>query len=190
METSEYIKKIIWFNTDKNVIRIKEKYNEASFFEIIAKERSETTYSAFLKWVLQGNVAGSGDLSPLMMLLDILVKRTEEYPSLNAVVPVDLKNSILTRSLAVTDISATVEKSVGSLANEITGSNALCTSDQLRSIATKSADRIDIFLQCEVSADGIKSRPMQVIIENKIDSKEGRKKRSGKTGVDAYDARF
>ena len=28
---------------------------------------------------------------------------------------------------------------------------------------------------------------MQVIIENKIDSQEGRKKRSGKTGVDAYD---
>ena len=95
MEKSEYIRKIIRFNADKNVIRIKEKYNEASFFEIIAKERSETTYSAFLKWVLQGDVTGSGDLSPLLMLLDILVKRTEEYPSLNAAVPVDLKNSIL-----------------------------------------------------------------------------------------------
>ena len=80
-----------------------------------------------------------------------------------------------------------MEKSVGNLANEIAGGNALCTSYQLRSIAAKSADRIDIFLQCEVSADGIKSRPMQVVIENKIDSKEGRKKRSGKTGVDAYD---
>ena len=187
MNKSEYIKQIIRFNADKSVIRLKEKYNEASFFEIIAKERSETTYSAFLKWVLQGNVVSTDELSPLMMLLDILVKRTEDYPSPETSVSPDLKNRIVARSLTLSNITATVEKSVSSLANEITGGNAVCTLDQLHGIAAKSADRIDIFLQCDVSADGLKSRPMQVIIENKIDSKEGGKKNNSKTGVLAYD---
>lgn len=187
MTKSDYIKQIIRYNADKNVIRLKEKYNEASFFEIIAKERSETTYSAFLKWLLEGKAVGTEELSPLMMLLDILVKRTEDYPCPEISVSPDLKNRILTRSLALNSITATVEKSVGSLANEIVGNNAVCTSDQLRGIAAKSADRIDILLQCDLSAEGLKSRPMQVIIENKIDSKEGRKKNNGKTGVDVYD---
>ena len=187
MGKTDYIKQIIRFNADKKVIRLKEKYNESSFFEIIAKERSETTYSAFLKWLLEGKSVGTEELSPLMMLLDILVKRTEDYPSPETCVSSNLKNGILTRSLALNNITATVEKSVGSLANEIAGGNAVCTSDQLRSIAAKSADRIDILLQCDVSAEGLKSRPMQVIIENKIDSKEGRKKNVGKTGVAVYD---
>lgn len=188
MNKTDYIKQIIRFNADKNVIRLKEKYNEASFFEIIAKERSETTYSAFLKWLLEGKAVGSEELSPLMMLLDILVKRTEDNPNPETSVSPDLKNWILARSLALDNITATVEKSVGSLANEIVGRNAVCTSDQLHGIAAKSVDRIDILLQCDVSAEGLKSRPMQVIIENKIDSKEGRKKSNGKTGVSVYDA--
>ena len=188
MNKTDYIKQIIRFNADKNVIRLKEKYNEASFFEIIAKERSETTYSAFLKWLLEGKAAGTEELSPLMMLLDILVKRTEDFPCPETSVSPDLKNRILARTLVLNSISATVEKSVGSLANEIAGGNAVCSADQLNGIAAKSSDRIDILLQCDVSAEGLKSRPMQVIIENKIDSKEGRKKNNGKTGVAMYDA--
>ena len=188
MNKTDYIKQIIRFNADKNVIRLKEKYNEASFFEIIAKERSETTYSAFLKWLLEGKAVGSEELSPLMMLLDILVKRTEDCPCPETSVSPELKNKILTRSLALNNITATVEKSVGSLANEIVDGNAVCTSDQLHGIAAKSVDRIDIILQCDVSAEGLKSRPMQVIIENKIDAKEGRKKSNGKTGIAMYDA--
>ena len=122
-----------------------------------------------------------------MMLLDILVKRTEDYPCPETSVSPDLKNGILTRTLALNNITAAVEKSVGSLTCEIAGGNAVCSSDQLNGIAAKSSDRIDILLQCEVSAEGLKSKPMQVIIENKIDSKEGRKKSNGKTGVDIYD---
>ena len=187
MKKSDYIKKIIRFNADKNVIRLKEKYNEASFFEIIAKERSETTYSAFLKWLLEGKAVGTEELSPLMMLLDILVKRTEDYPCPETSVSPDLKNGILTRSLALNNITATVEKSVGSLTCEIAGGNAVCSSDQLNGIAAKCTDRIDLLLQCDVSAEGLKSKPMQVIIENKIDSKEGGKKNNGKIGVGIYD---
>lgn len=191
MEKSEYIKQIIRFNADKGVIRLKEKYNETSFFEIIAKERSETTYSAFLKWLLQGSAVGTEELSPLMMLLDILVKKTEDNPCKDTEVSQELKNSILTRSLVLNNIAATVEKTVGSLANEIIGDNGVCCAEDLRKIAAKSVDRIDIFLQCDVSSSAIKTRPMQIILENKIDSREGKEKCKGegknKTGVSRYD---
>lgn len=191
MEKSEYIKQIIRFNADKGVIRLKEKYNETSFFEIIAKERSETTYSAFLKWLLQGGTVGTEDLSPLMMLLDILVKKTEDHPCKETEVSQELKNSILTRSLVLNNVTATVEKTVGSLANEINGGNSVCCAEDLRKIAAKSVDRIDIFLKCDVSSSAMKTRPMQIILENKIDSREGKEKCKGegknKTGVSRYD---
>ena len=191
MEKSEYIKQIIRFNADKAVIRLKEKYNETSFFEIIAKERSETTYSAFLKWLLQGGAIGTEELSPLMMLLDILVKKTEDHPCKETEVSSELKNSILTRSLVLSNVMATVEKTVGSLANEINSDNNKCTAEELHKIAAKSVDRIDIFLQCDASSGDMKSQPMQIILENKIDSREGKEKRKGKsnnnTGVFLYD---
>lgn len=191
MEKSEYIKQIIRFNADKGVIRLKEKYNETSFFEIIAKERSETTYSAFLKWLLQGSAVGTEELSPLMMLMDILVKKTEDNPCKDTEVSQELKNSILTRSLVLNNITATVEKTVGSLANEINGGNDVCCAEELRMIAAKSVDRIDIFIQCDVSSSAMKGRPMQIILENKIDSREGKEKRKGEsknnTGVSLYD---
>ena len=48
MTYKDYLKQIIAFNGDKDIISLREKFNQASFFEIISKERSETTYSAFL----------------------------------------------------------------------------------------------------------------------------------------------
>ena len=63
----------------------------------------------------------------------------------------------------------------------------MCSPEQLRGIAAKSVDRIDVFIHCDVSAAGLKSQPMQVIIENKIDSKEGGIKKKNNTGVAMYD---
>ena len=48
-----YLQKIIEFNSDKDIIALREKYKEPTFFEIISKQRSETTYSSFLKWMFQ-----------------------------------------------------------------------------------------------------------------------------------------
>ena len=47
----DYYKMIIDFNSDKDIIALREKYKEPTFFEIISKQRSETTYSSFLKWM-------------------------------------------------------------------------------------------------------------------------------------------
>ena len=184
---NNHIKQIARFNADKNVLRLKGKYNETSFFEIIAKQRTETTYSAFLKWLLEGNAASSEGLSPLQMLLDILVKRIEEDPTIKAAIPAELKDSIVTRSLSIHGISADVEKPVASLAREIAEGNDVCSSGDMMKIAAKSADCVDIFLQCEVSAKGLKTRPMQFFIENKPDFCEEKIKYVLGTGVEAYD---
>lgn len=64
MEYNDYLKQIIDFNCDKEVIALREKFNKPSFFEIISKERSETTYSAFLKWLLQENSLNGETCTP------------------------------------------------------------------------------------------------------------------------------
>ena len=75
MEYKEYLNQIIRFNGDKDLLLMREKYNDPSFFEIISKERSETTFSSFLKWLFSINVS-LDSASPVMMLLDILVRPT------------------------------------------------------------------------------------------------------------------
>ena len=78
MDYNQYLDQIIAFNSDKKVVALREKFNKASFFEIISKERSETTYSAFLKWLFSENATAEDTCSPLAFLLDILVRRCEE----------------------------------------------------------------------------------------------------------------
>ena len=39
MEYKEYLNQIIRFNGDKDLLLMREKYNDPSFFEIISKER-------------------------------------------------------------------------------------------------------------------------------------------------------
>lgn len=53
MDYHSYLSQIIAFNSDKDVVVLREKFNRPSFFEIISKARSETTYSAFLKWLFE-----------------------------------------------------------------------------------------------------------------------------------------
>ena len=75
MTYNDYLKQIIAFNSDKDIIALREKFNKPSFFEIISEERSETTFLSFLKWLFSINVS-LDSASPVMMLLDILVRPT------------------------------------------------------------------------------------------------------------------
>ena len=90
----DYQSKIISFNADADVIRLREHYNETSFFEIISKERSETTYSSFLKWVFKECSTNVGELMPVLLLLDILVKK-----DVNSQFDKSLKTALLSRSV-------------------------------------------------------------------------------------------
>ena len=190
---NDYLKQIIAFNGDKDIIALREKFNKPSFFEIISKERSETTYSAFLKWLLQENCMDKDTCNPISLLLDVLVRRSEEQKDHISSILSDecIKSNIVTRNLTVQLVNAEAEKSVNSLAQEIIRSDrtGVISPLDLSKIAAKSKDRIDLFVECEIESkdERITAKRMQIIIENKIDSIEGGVKQDKKTGVAKYD---
>ena len=193
MTYNDYLKQIIAFNSDKDIIALREKFNKPSFFEIISKERSETTYSAFLKWLLKDNNSDQETCNPLSLLLDVLVRRSEEQKGHISSILSDecIKRNIVTRNLTVQLVNAEAEKSVSSLAQEIIHPDrtGVINPLDLSKIAAKSKDRIDLFVECEIESNDehITAKRMQIIIENKIDSVEGGKKQEKKTGVAKYD---
>lgn len=198
MTYNDYLKQIIAFNSDKDVIALREKFNRPSFFEIISKERSETTYSAFLKWLLQENSFDGETCNPLSLLLDILVRRSEEQKGQIKTVLSDecIKRCIVTRNLNIKSVKVETEKLVSSLAEAILAKPysssyvsyiGRLSDEDLRKIAAKSKDRIDLFVDCAVESESLSAKRLQIIIENKIDSVEGRKKQSEVTGAKDYD---
>lgn len=190
---NDYLKQIIAFNSDKDIIALREKFNKPSFFEIISKERSETTYSAFLKWLLKENNSDQKTCNPISLLLDVLVRRSEEQKGNISSILNDecIKRNIVTRNLAIQTVNVETEKLVSSLAQEIIRPNrkGVIESSELAKIAAKSKDRIDLLVECEIESNDerIRAKRMQIIIENKIDSVEGGKKLEPRTGVAAYD---
>ncbi len=198
MKYKDYLKQILAFNGDKDVITLRDKFNKSSFFEMISKERSETTYSAFLKWMFQENSTDKDACNPLALLLDILIRRNEEQETyVDTILSNEtVKRSIVTRKLNIKSVKAETEKSVSSLAQEIltepyspesTYRIGKLSTEELSKIAAKSRDKIDLYIDCEMECEGISANRLQIIIENKIDSTEGGKKKDMVTGVSSYD---
>lgn len=169
MEKQELINEIITFNNDSKLLSLREKYSEASFFEIISKERSETTFSAFLQWLFQGDFTKLSFSSPVVMLLDILASKANVK-----VLSEDLKTALITRKFHVKSVQVEAEKNVKELASEVIESGELKKEDMLL-IASNCQDRVDIFIECDCDYDGKESK-IQILIENKVDSTEGGKK--------------
>lgn len=180
----DYLQKIIKFNSDKDIIALREKYKEPTFFEIISKQRSETTYSSFLKWMFQSSNTDLSTVSPILLLLDVLVSRDRK-----GIIDKTFKTHITTRSFKVDSIEIETEKSVSSLIGELglNANNSRCqlTDEEIYKIQAKCQDRIDIFINCQIELEKEKKR-LQIIIENKIDSTEGGGK-SKKTTNTRYD---
>jgi dsDNA-binding SOS-regulon protein len=194
MVYNDYLKQIIDFNGDKDVIALREKFNRPSFFEIISKERSETTYSAFLKWLFQENNLDKDACNPLALLLDVLVRRSEEQKAfVDTILSTEVvKRSIVTRTLNIRPVKVETEKYVSNLAQAIIDTPCKVVGElvenDLKKIAAKSQDRIDLFVDCEIDCDNLKAKRMQIVIENKIDSAEGgRKTKKNAIGVVGYD---
>ena len=181
-----YIKKIIDFNSDKELIALREQYNRPSFFEIISKQRSETTYSSLLKWLFQIENPHLETASSIMMLLDILLHRSikqeqeklkqEQEQEKEKLIDEDLQTAILSRKLKIQNIKVETEKSVGQLAEALNKDNTDLDDKILNGIKRYCKDRIDIFIECKaiITNDDVEdTKPLQIIIENKIDSAEG-----------------
>ena len=184
----DYYKKIIDFNSDKDIIALREKYKEPTFFEIISKQRSETTYSSFLKWMFQSSSTDLSTVSPLLLLLDVLVVESKGNQIAD-----DIKTHIITRNFKINSIEVETEKSVSSVAAAlgINHNNSLYQWEEgdVQKIIAKCQDRIDIFISCDIELNDKDNpaRKLQIVIENKIDSGEGKGKWKEKTGVLNYD---
>lgn len=184
----EYQEMIINFNSDKDIIALREKYNEPTFFEIISKQRSETTYSSFLKWMFQSSSTDVGAVSPLLLLLDVLVANSKDNQIAD-----DIKAQIITRNFKINSIEVETEKSVSSVAAGlgINHKNSLYQWEEggIQKIIAKCQDRIDIFISCDIELNDKDkpSRKLHIVIENKIDSGEGKGKWKERTGVSNYD---
>lgn len=172
-----YQDQIINFNADKRVIQLREKYNEPTFFEIISKERSETTYSSFLKWMFQNSVSLENDINPFLLFLDVIVKK-----DIKNVIDEEWKIALISRSKKVINLTAEVEKSVSCLAEEAT--QLQCIKKEKKSEFEKICqDRVDLFINCVMEDRS----SLQVILENKIDSVQGSGKNNKRTGIKEYD---
>lgn len=191
-----YLNKIIRFNGDNELLSLREKYNEPSFFEIISKERSETTFSSYLKWLFQCKVPLDSS-NPIMMLLDILIRRDGEQ---GCQINNELKNAIISRKLKIKTMKVETEQPLSDLARIVF--DALCTNneEEYRNgqnskwkynekfsepflIANNSRDRVDLFIDCEITGLDDFIKRLQIIIENKVDSKES----GGKTYTSEID---
>ena len=184
-EYNDYLKHIIKFNSDKDIIALREKYKEPTFFEIISKQRSETTYSSFLKWMFQSSSTDLDTVSPILLLLDVLVSQDNK-----GLIDETFKKHIITRSFKINDIEVEAEKPVNTLVSDLNidekNNCAKLNKDDIRNIITKCQDRIDLFVNCAIELDG-DNKQVQIIIENKIDSREGENKKNAKTTVGKYD---
>ena len=170
MDYKEYLNRIVEFNNDEHLVSLREKYNEPSFFKIISKERSETTYSLFLKWLFCINPSRSNGFSPVLSLLDILVKRSLQQDE--NLIDSDLRAAIVSRKLKISNVIVKTEKVVSELALDALNSVSEEKRILLNNIVHYCQDRIDVFIQGDVSLNQDKKQ-LQIIIENKIDSKEG-----------------
>lgn len=173
-----YLQKITAFNSDKDIIALREKYKEPTFFEIISKQRSENTYSSFLKWMFQSSCTDLNSASPILLLLDILVKHCETQ------IDDQFKQEIVTRDFKISKIEVETEKYVSELVSELKQIGKI-NADNLNEdqLIKTCEDRIDIFIKCTLDND----QELQIIIENKIDSNEGASKNNKQTNIAAYD---
>ena len=189
MDYKEYLNQIIRFNEDKDFLVMREKYNEPSFFEIISKERSETTFSSFLKWLFSCNTS-LDSASPVMMLLDILVRRSNEQQKNIVLIPENLKTWIVSRRMKIQSLHVETEQPVSTLARDVFDDLCKNNKDEYTKgynsgwidypdfvnalqIASNSQDRIDLFIDCDIIDISGGNKKLQIIIENKVDSKEG-----------------
>lgn len=172
--TIDYVSEIIKFNNDPEIIALREKYSEPTFFEVISKDRSETTYSAFLKWMFQDCVPEKNTISPILQLLNILVKRSNELKKdIDKLIESDLRNACLSGGVKIQDIIVETELFISEYKERVKKENGSLVSKPEEDDKDEK-NRLDIFIDCNVEVLALqKVMHLQIIIENKIDSSHG-----------------
>lgn len=152
------------------------KRSQTTFLEAIGKQRSETIFSAFLKWFFENaDFNKTSDSSPLLFLLRLLaltsVKQEEdEERGAGFLMDSNLRTKILINDIVISEIS--VETEVSTYSNSGDG-------------------RIDLVLILTLkskSEDYIKR--VRILLENKVDSEEGTDDNNEKVQCKKYHDHF
>lgn len=94
------------FNRDKDVMRLQRMFDNSSILEIVGIERKETRHSRFLHWLFnEPEINTESQRSPIMHLLDIIVRRFDEQKQLlddrSNNISKPFRESIITRDLSL-----------------------------------------------------------------------------------------
>lgn len=104
------IQHIQQFNSDSRVMRLQRLFKNSSILEIVGIERNETRHSKFIRWVFKmPEINTKSRYSPIMHLLDILVRRDYEQNPNKQIVPTDFGNSIINRNTSISIIDVQPE---------------------------------------------------------------------------------
>lgn len=136
---------IVKFNNDPNAQRLKSRYGEKTYPEILGVSRRELSHSGFLAWVLDPTEShGIGDFG-IRRLLEI----------------------VITSKLWNTDAAKQ-----GLFDDLITGNFQVASSSVRREVNIGKAGRVDVLIELTF-AIGQAIYPLRIVIENKVLSTEG-----------------
>ncbi len=111
MKREDYIKEIQEFNRDKDVMKLERMFNNSSVLSIVGVERKEIRHSRFLEWLFNQQEINTSDLSsPIMHLLDVIIRRDESQNPDKRLVESNLSDGIVSRSMIIKDLVAIREQ--------------------------------------------------------------------------------
>ncbi len=162
------------YNREPENRKLRDFYSGKTFFEIIGKGRNETMHSSFLAWLLDGrDLPDFGNDSQLMNFLDILVRRAgQQHIDWNKDAHfLAFRNAVLSRSVSLANIQAVPEKCVSDFVD-----------DNLKKVIDPKKgkkDSVDLYISANVRGICEDISKLEIFIENKVYSPEGKWKDSG-----------
>ncbi len=145
VENIDIVKLLLDFKNDLNVQKLKTFYNTKSFSEILKVERKEEPHSSFISWLLNENESHNLGDFAIKKLLDILLQYGRDKFTK------ELYEVLIIGNYNINNLYIKTEYYI------------------------KNTGRIDIFLSMDIKGRDIESIPINIIIENKVYSKENDK---------------
>lgn len=103
-----YIQRIQDFNRDSRVMKLERMFDSSSILGIVGVERREIRHSRFIEWLFnQSEINTTGNSSPIMHLLDVIVRRkSQQFKESCGVLDNDFCSKVNTRSIRIESVRA------------------------------------------------------------------------------------
>lgn len=163
MDNTEIRPLLTAFNLDPENDAVKSYFERDNIWKILDIQRYEPSHSAFLVWFFSQKIS---QYPHLMYLLNLLVSKADERILSNGWNDTeDMKafvNAILTGSYSIKTVSVLPEFVINKLS------------------VIPDSDRLDVFIRCALSiidnSGNELEKTLEIVIENKVDSSEGKEK--------------